>query len=147
MHPDFRPFAGSANRAIGYVPPPVMVDHHRMMPFPRWKPAIQPLDAIALAACRYWGITRASLFANRRLKEVVRRRHIVFYLARELTSRSYPDIGAAYMRLDHTTILHGVRKIAALVDAGDEQTCADVAEIRAIAVEIAPAFGGVEDVA
>jgi chromosomal replication initiator protein len=33
------------------------------------------------------------------------------YLAKQLTTRSLPDIGRRFGGRDHTTIMHGVRKI------------------------------------
>lgn len=38
-------------------------------------------------------------------------RHIGYTLARRLTNKSLPAIGMAFGRRDHTTVLHGVRKI------------------------------------
>jgi chromosomal replication initiator protein len=36
------------------------------------------------------------------------------YLARELTSRSLPDIGRRFGGRDHTTVLHACRRIESL---------------------------------
>ena len=52
------------------------------------------------------------------------------YLAKELTPRSLPDIGRRIGGKDHTTVLHGVRKIAALIKL-DPNLAAEVATIRA----------------
>src|SRR5208282_2515025 len=56
--------------------------------------------------------------------------HIAMYLAKELTPRSLPDIGRRIGGRDHTTVLHGVRKIAALIKR-DPNLAAEVATIRA----------------
>ena len=37
------------------------------------------------------------------------------YLARQLTSDSYADIGRGFGGKDHTTVLHAVKKIEALL--------------------------------
>ena len=37
------------------------------------------------------------------------------YLAKKLTSRSLPEIGRRFGGRDHSTVLHAVRKIEALV--------------------------------
>jgi chromosomal replication initiator protein len=37
------------------------------------------------------------------------------YVARQLTSDSFADIGRAFGGKDHTTVLHGVNKIEALL--------------------------------
>jgi chromosomal replication initiator protein len=38
------------------------------------------------------------------------------YLAREITSRSLPEIGKRFGGRDHTTVLHACRRIAALCE-------------------------------
>jgi chromosomal replication initiator protein len=43
-----------------------------------------------------------------------RPRQVAMYLARELTSRSLPDIGRRFGGRDHTTVLHACRRIEAL---------------------------------
>ena len=44
-------------------------------------------------------------------------------LAKELTNRSLPEIGEAFGGRDHTTVLHGCRKIKELCNSS-----ADIAE-------------------
>jgi chromosomal replication initiator protein len=46
---------------------------------------------------------------------VVRPRQVAMYLAKTLTLRSLPEIGRRFGGRDHTTVLHAVRKIEALV--------------------------------
>lgn len=48
-----------------------------------------------------------------RFPEVVRARHIYFWLARELTKRSLIDIGMACGGKHHTTVLHAIAKVEA----------------------------------
>ena len=45
----------------------------------------------------------------------VRPRQVAMYLAKTLTLRSLPEIGRRFGGRDHTTVLHAVRKIEALV--------------------------------
>jgi chromosomal replication initiator protein len=47
------------------------------------------------------------------------------YLCKQHTTRSYPDIGRRFGGRDHTTVLHGVRKIEELLTQ-DEQIARDV---------------------
>jgi chromosomal replication initiator protein len=49
------------------------------------------------------------------------------YLAKTLTLRSLPEIGRRFGGRDHTTVLHAVRKIEALV--GKDTTLADEVEL------------------
>jgi chromosomal replication initiator protein len=46
-----------------------------------------------------------------RVRRIARPRQIAMYLARQLTKMSYPQIGRRLGGRDHTTILHGNRKI------------------------------------
>ena len=49
---------------------------------------------------------------------------MAMYLAKKLTPRSYPEIGRKFGGRDHTTVLHGVRKIEELITQ-DSQVAED----------------------
>jgi chromosomal replication initiation ATPase DnaA len=91
--------------------------------------AIIPIGAILGACAVFYDVPISSLFAEHRSKDVVKTRQIAMYLAKELTPRSLPDIGRRIGGRDHTTVLHGVRKIAALIKS-DPGLAAEVATIR-----------------
>jgi chromosomal replication initiation ATPase DnaA len=91
---------------------------------------IIPIGAILGACAVFYGVPTSSLFAEHRSKDIVKTRHIAMYLAKELTPRSLPDIGRRMGGRDHTTVLHGVRKIAAVIKS-DPSLAAEVATIRA----------------
>jgi len=91
---------------------------------------IIPISAILGACAVFYGVPISCLFAERRTKGIVKPRQIAMYLAKELTPRSLPDIGRRIGGRDHTTVLHGVRKIAALIKR-DPNLAAEVATIRA----------------
>jgi chromosomal replication initiator protein len=55
------------------------------------------------------------LRAKIRTKAVAFPRQVAMYLARQLTSDSYTDIGRGFGGKDHTTVLHAVKKIEALL--------------------------------
>src|SRR5947207_2015120 len=65
---------------------------------------------------------RSRLAAN-----VVRPRQVAMYLAKTLTLRSLPEIGRRFGGRDHTTVLHAVRKIEALV--GKDAALSDEVEL------------------
>ena len=46
--------------------------------------------------------------------EIASARQIAMYLAKQLTSRSLPEIGRKFDR-DHTTVMHAVRKVEELI--------------------------------
>ena len=58
------------------------------------------------SACR-----SGDILSQRRHRSVVRPRQIGMYLAKQLTSRSLPEIGRRFGNRDHTTVLHAIRKI------------------------------------
>lgn len=52
--------------------------------------------------------------SQQRSRRVARPRQVAMFLAREITSRSLPEIGRRFGGRDHTTVLHACRRIAAL---------------------------------
>ncbi|MBB4799680.1 hypothetical protein HNP32_003440 [Brevundimonas bullata] len=65
-------------------------------------------------------MTFAQLLSVRRNRDVVRPRQIAMYAIRELCPHmSFPAIGRMLGGRDHTTILHGVRKIEELIPTQD----------------------------
>lgn len=73
---------------------------------------ITPQLIISVVA-EHFGINPADIFGPKRSKELVFPRQIVMYLSGEMTSESLQNIGHALGGRDHTTILHGQKKIAA----------------------------------
>ena len=69
------------------------------------------VDTIQRKVCQYYGISKEDLLAQRRTSFTVRIRHIAMYLCKDLTLRSLPDLGRRFGNMDHTSVLHGVRKI------------------------------------
>ena len=83
------------------------------------------VDEIQKVTADYYGLKQADLLSSRRTRQVARPRQVAMYLCKQLTTRSYPDIGRRMGNRDHTTVLHGVRRIDALM-AEDEQIARDV---------------------
>lgn len=75
-------------------------------------------DIQKIVAARY-GVKVADIQSKRRTKTVVRPRHVAMYLAKTLTTRSLPDIGRRFGGRDHSTVIHAVNKVLAMIDAGD----------------------------
>jgi chromosomal replication initiator protein len=63
------------------------------------------------------------------VRTIARPRQIAMYLAKQLTPRSLPEIGRRFGGRDHTTIMHGVRKIEELM-ATDSQMSDDLQMLR-----------------
>jgi len=72
------------------------------------------VDEIQKAVADYFKLKQADLLSERRTRAVARPRHVAMYLAKQLTTRSYPDIGRRFGGRDHTTVLHAVKRIEAL---------------------------------
>ncbi len=69
------------------------------------------IEDILRIVSRHYAVTRADIVSQRRHRSVVWPRQIGMYLAKQLTSRSLPEIGRRFGDRDHTTVLHAIRKI------------------------------------
>ena len=72
------------------------------------------VDDIQKATAEHYGLKQQDLLCERRTRAVARPRHVAMYLAKSLTTRSYPDIGRRFGGRDHTTVLHAVKRIETL---------------------------------
>lgn len=72
------------------------------------------IDEIQKKVAEYFNISVKELQSSRRARTVARPRQIAMYLAKQLTSRSLPEIGRKFDR-DHTTVMHAVRKVEELI--------------------------------
>lgn len=81
------------------------------------KPKPVSLDMIKRAVCKAFDMTRNDLTGSRKYQRFVRGRQIGMYLARELTEKSFPQIGIAFGNRHHTTALYAWRKVAKTVRA------------------------------
>lgn len=86
---------------------------------------------IKAAVGNYYGVDVIDITSNRRTAEVVKPRQVAMYLAKTLTTRSLSEIGRFFGRRDHTTILHGVRKITGL-RATDPVLHQELTELEAV---------------
>lgn len=83
------------------------------------------VDEIQKTAADHFSMKQSDLLSERRTRAVARPRQIAMYLCKQLTTRSYPDIGRRFGGRDHTTVLHAVKKIEELMTQ-DEQIARDV---------------------
>jgi hypothetical protein len=91
------------------------------------------LKDVAAAVALKFGIDMETFVGDARHRAVARPRQIAMFLARDYTTASYPQIGRFFGDRDHTTALHGRRRIAALV-MSDQEIADDVAVCRAMIV-------------
>ncbi|MBQ5660430.1 MAG: chromosomal replication initiator protein DnaA, partial [Lachnospiraceae bacterium] len=64
----------------------------------------------------HFGINSLDIIGQKRSKELVFPRQIVMYLCGTMTTESLQNIGKALGGRDHTTIIHGQKKIASEID-------------------------------
>ena len=72
------------------------------------------VENIQKTVADYFKIKVADLFSKKRSRQIARPRQVAMWLAKNLTSQSYPSIGDAFGGRDHTTVLHAVRTIDSL---------------------------------
>jgi len=77
------------------------------------------LDEIINAVAAYYSLRAEDLTGPRRNREVAVARQVAMYLERELTDASLPQIGESLGGRDHTTVMYGYDKIAALFEKDD----------------------------
>jgi chromosomal replication initiator protein len=74
------------------------------------------IEAIQLAVAEHWNIRLADMASACRVSAVARPRQVAMYLAKQLTSRSMPEIGWRFGGRDHTTVMHAVARISELIE-------------------------------
>ena len=72
------------------------------------------VDIIQKAVAEHFGLKQADLISERRARAIARPRQVAMWLAKQITTRSLPDIGRRFGGRDHTTVLHAVRRIESL---------------------------------
>lgn len=114
------------------VPNHLMAEALKMLSVPVWN---QDIKKIQQAVCEEYNISLGDLVSQRRLDRLVLPRQVAMYLCKQLTVRSTPEIGRRFGDRDHTTILHGIRKI--------ERLLATDSALRARVDALAARLGGV----
>ena len=87
------------------------------------------IDDIQRKVAEHYNIRLADMVGPKRARNVARPRQIAMYLAKQLTSRSLPEIGRRFGGRDHTTIMHGIRKVEELA-VEDHALAEDVALLK-----------------
>ncbi len=74
------------------------------------------IDEIQKKVAEYYGIRVSDMSSARRARQVARPRQVAMYLAKQLTSRSLPEIGKKFGNRDHTTVMHAVSRVKELME-------------------------------
>jgi chromosomal replication initiation ATPase DnaA len=91
--------------------------------------ALVDMGTIIRVTSTYYGISRNDILSDRRTARLARARQVAYFLCKNLSRRSFPEIGRKFGGRDHTTIIHGVRKIEREV-RHDTALAYDVAQIK-----------------
>ncbi|MDE2391380.1 MAG: chromosomal replication initiator protein DnaA, partial [Rhodospirillales bacterium] len=73
------------------------------------------IQEIQKRVCEHYNIRVAEMSSARRARNIARPRQVAMYLAKQLTSKSLPDIGRHFGDRDHTTVMHAVSRISELI--------------------------------
>ena len=73
------------------------------------------IEEIQKKVAEHFSIRLTDMSSARRARAVARPRQIAMYLAKQLTSRSLPEIGRTFGGRDHTTVMHAVSRIETLM--------------------------------
>ncbi len=72
------------------------------------------IEEIQKKVAAHFNIRTSDMHSARRARSVARPRQVAMYLAKQLTSRSLPEIGRKFGGRDHTTVMHAVKKVEEL---------------------------------
>ncbi|MEM9708745.1 MAG: chromosomal replication initiator protein DnaA [Pseudomonadota bacterium] len=87
------------------------------------------VEEIQRKVAEHYNIRLSDLIGPRRMRSLARPRQVAMYLAKQFTTRSLPEIGRRFGGRDHTTIMHGVRRIEEL-KTQDSQLADDLELLR-----------------
>lgn len=87
------------------------------------------IDDIQRKVAEHYSIRMTDMFSARRARAVARPRQVAMFLAKQLTSRSLPEIGRRFGNRDHTTVMHAVSRITELM-VEDSVLAEDVTLLR-----------------
>jgi chromosomal replication initiator protein len=78
------------------------------------------IEEIQKRVAEHYHLRLSEMSSARRARNVARPRQVAMYLAKQLTSRSLPEIGRKFGNRDHTTVMHACTRVAEImgVDAG-----------------------------
>ena len=87
------------------------------------------VEEIQRKVAEHFNIRMSDMIGPKRQRSIARPRQVAMYLAKKMTTRSLPDIGRRFGGRDHTTVMHGVRRIDELREA-DSQLAEDLELLR-----------------
>jgi chromosomal replication initiator protein len=89
------------------------------------------IDVIKKATLKIFPIARADLEGPSKMQAFVYPRQVAMYLCRTMTRKSFPQIGRAFGKRDHTTVLYAFRRIEKALPE-DPRMADDIARVEAV---------------
>jgi len=74
------------------------------------------IEEIQKKVAEHYSIRLTDMSSARRARNIARPRQVAMYLAKQLTSRSLPEIGRKFGNRDHTTVMHAVARVGDLME-------------------------------
>ncbi|WP_417250332.1 chromosomal replication initiator protein DnaA [Celeribacter sp.] len=87
------------------------------------------IEEIQRKVAEHYSIRLSDMIGPKRVRSIARPRQVAMYLSKQMTSRSLPEIGRRFGGRDHTTVMHGVKRIEELKSA-DSQIADDLELLR-----------------
>ena len=87
------------------------------------------VEEIQRKVSEHYNIRLSDMIGPKRLRSYARPRQVAMYLCKQMTSRSLPEIGRRFGGRDHTTVMHGVKRIEEL-KVSDGQIAEDLELLR-----------------
>ena len=87
------------------------------------------VEEIQRKVSEHYNIRLSDMIGPKRLRSFARPRQVAMYLCKRMTSRSLPEIGRRFGGRDHTTVMHGVKRIEELKQQ-DGQMAEDLELLR-----------------
>jgi chromosomal replication initiator protein len=72
------------------------------------------IEEIIRKVADHYNLRMSDMISARRSRSISRPRQLAMFLAKNLTSKSLPEIGRRFGGRDHTTVIHAVKKIEEL---------------------------------
>ena len=72
------------------------------------------VEEIQRKVSEHYNIRLSDMIGPKRVRTYARPRQVAMYLSKNMTSRSLPEIGRRFGGRDHTTVMHGVKRIEEL---------------------------------
>jgi chromosomal replication initiator protein len=93
------------------------------------------IDVIKKATLKIFPIARADLEGPSKMQAFVYPRQLAMYLCRTMTRKSFPQIGRAFGKRDHTTVLYAFRRIEKALPE-DPRMADDIARVEAVILDM-----------